>query len=128
MSCGSDPEGTVDAINAGRPARLERTMTAAAVQSQPKAAAEQLQLQNAVSTKLPEPAYKARPLNGIWATAPYLHNGSVRTLRQLLLPAADRQTVFQVGSREYDPKDAGVRRRRRLPVRHRSQGQLQRRP
>ena len=103
----NDPQGTIDAINAGRPARLERTMTAATVQSQPKAAAEQLQLQNAVSTKLPEPAYKARPLNGIWATAPYLHNGSVRTLRQLLLPAADRQTAFQVGSRDYDPKDMG---------------------
>lgn len=31
-------------------------------------------------------AYKARPLNGIWATAPYLHNGSVPTLYDLLLP------------------------------------------
>jgi RoxA-like, cytochrome c-like len=31
--------------------------------------------------------YKARPLNGIWATAPYLHNGSVPTLYDLLLPA-----------------------------------------
>lgn len=30
-------------------------------------------------------AYKARPLNGIWATAPYLHNGSVPTLYDLLL-------------------------------------------
>ena len=25
-------------------------------------------------------AYKARPLNGIWATPPYLHNGSVPTI------------------------------------------------
>src|SRR5690606_26702477 len=31
-------------------------------------------------------AYKARSLNGIWATAPYLHNGSVPTLYDLLLP------------------------------------------
>ena len=31
--------------------------------------------------------YKARPLNGIWATAPFLHNGSVLTLYDLLLPA-----------------------------------------
>jgi len=30
-------------------------------------------------------AYKGRPLNGIWATAPYLHNGSVRSLYDLLL-------------------------------------------
>ena len=51
--------------------------------------------------------YKARPLNGIWATAPYLHNGSVRTLRQLLLASDTRQTTFRVGSREYDPKDVG---------------------
>ena len=31
-------------------------------------------------------AYKARSLNGIWATAPYLHNGSVPTLYDLFLP------------------------------------------
>ena len=34
--------------------------------------------------------YKARPLNGVWATAPYLHNGSVRSLADLLKPAAER--------------------------------------
>ncbi len=33
-------------------------------------------------------AYKGRSLNGIWATAPYLHNGSVPNLYDLLLPAA----------------------------------------
>ena len=32
-------------------------------------------------------SYKARPLNGIWATAPYLHNGSVPSLYDLLQPA-----------------------------------------
>ncbi|MGI9419877.1 MAG: di-heme-cytochrome C peroxidase, partial [Geminicoccaceae bacterium] len=51
--------------------------------------------------------YKARPLNGIWATAPYLHNGSVRTLRQLLLPTDQRQTTFKVGSRDFDPDAIG---------------------
>lgn len=51
--------------------------------------------------------YKARPLNGIWATAPYLHNGSVRTLYQLLLPAAQREPRFFVGTREFDPDDVG---------------------
>lgn len=55
------------------------------------------------------PCYKARPLNGIWATAPYLHNGSVRTMRQLLQPAAMRQKSFNVGSREYVPADMGFR-------------------
>ena len=53
--------------------------------------------------------YKARPLNGIWATAPYLHNGSVRTLRQLLLPADMREKTFMVGTREFDPVDMGFK-------------------
>jgi hypothetical protein len=52
-------------------------------------------------------AYKARPLDGIWATAPYLHNGSVPNLYQLLLPAKDRVKKFFVGSREFDPVNVG---------------------
>ncbi|MEM7044575.1 MAG: cytochrome C oxidase subunit III, partial [Pseudomonadota bacterium] len=55
----------------------------------------------------PLPCYKARPLNGIWATAPYLHNGSVRTLEQLLLPADRREAMFKVGSRAFDPDAIG---------------------
>ena len=63
-------------------------------------------------------SYKARPLNGIWATAPYLHNGSVPTLYDLLLPkkrAGDpddgeyRPDKFVVGSREFDPARVGLR-------------------
>jgi hypothetical protein len=53
------------------------------------------------------PAYKARPLNGIWATAPYLHNGSVPNLTQLLLPPSQRQDRFYVGCREFDPVNVG---------------------
>jgi mono/diheme cytochrome c family protein len=53
--------------------------------------------------------YKARPLNGIWATAPYLHNGSVPNLYQLLLPSEQRSKTFPVGSREIDPKNIGFR-------------------
>lgn len=52
-------------------------------------------------------AYKARPLDGIWASAPYLHNGSVPTLHDLLLPAAARPARFSVGRWEYDPKKVG---------------------
>jgi hypothetical protein len=61
------------------------------------------------------PKYKARPLNGIWATAPYLHNGSVPNLWELLKPesapeAADRRKpIFFVGNREFDPVDVGYR-------------------
>jgi hypothetical protein len=52
-------------------------------------------------------AYRARPLDGIWATAPYLHNGSVPSLYQLLLPADRRDAVFFMGSRSFDPKHVG---------------------
>jgi hypothetical protein len=69
--------------------------------------------------------YKGRSLNGIWATAPYLHNGSVPTLYDLLLPsrlrnvaqpgepAPDipqdkrRDETFGVGLREFDPVKVG---------------------
>lgn len=54
-------------------------------------------------------AYKGRSLNGIWATAPYLHNGSVPTLYDLLLPPAKRPTSFKVGAREFDPDKVGFR-------------------
>jgi hypothetical protein len=50
--------------------------------------------------------YKARPLNGIWATAPFLHNGSVRTLWELLSPLAERR-AFSSGTREFDPVRVG---------------------
>lgn len=51
--------------------------------------------------------YKARPLNGIWATAPYFHNGSVPNLWELMRRAEDRVTKFWVGSREFDPVNVG---------------------
>ena len=51
--------------------------------------------------------YKARPLTGIWATAPYLHNGSVASLYQLLLPPAQRLVSFHVGTRDFDPVNVG---------------------
>ena len=54
-------------------------------------------------------AYKGRSLNGIWATAPYLHNGSVPTLWDLLVPAAQRPKSFKVGAREFDPEKVGFK-------------------
>jgi hypothetical protein len=53
------------------------------------------------------PAYEARVLNGVWATAPYLHNGSVPNLWELMKPAKDRKASFMVGSRTFDPKNVG---------------------
>lgn len=54
-------------------------------------------------------AYKARPLNGIWATPPYLHNGSVPNLYALLSPVSERPAKFVLGHREYDPVNVGYR-------------------
>ena len=54
-------------------------------------------------------AYRARPLDGIWATAPYLHNGSVPSLYELLLPPKERSKVFYVGNREFDPDKVGLK-------------------
>jgi len=51
--------------------------------------------------------YKARPLNGIAFTAPYLHNGSVPTLYDLLLPADQRPKTFYVGSYKFDTAKVG---------------------
>ncbi|MDP2179176.1 cytochrome c [Methylicorpusculum sp.] len=52
-------------------------------------------------------AYKARPLNGVWATAPYMHNGSMANLYQTLLPESERETSFYVGSKKFDPIKVG---------------------
>jgi cytochrome c5 len=52
-------------------------------------------------------AYPARPLDGVWATAPFLHNNSVPTLYALLLPADQRPKTFHVGDPEFDPVNVG---------------------
>lgn len=52
--------------------------------------------------------YRARPLNGVWATAPFLHNGSVPTLDDLLSPVAKRPRYVQLGSPAFDPKRVGL--------------------
>jgi mono/diheme cytochrome c family protein len=54
-----------------------------------------------------EAIYKARPLNGIWAAAPYLHNGSVANLYELLSPQSERVNKFWLGSRQFDPVKVG---------------------
>lgn len=52
-------------------------------------------------------AYKSRPLHGVWATPPFLHNGSVPTIYDLLSPLRARPTSFYSGNREYDPIKLG---------------------
>ncbi|MDQ0563244.1 mono/diheme cytochrome c family protein [Rhizobium mesoamericanum] len=60
-----------------------------------------------LDTKAPYGPYAARPLRGIWAAAPFLHNGSVPTLYHLLLPPEQRPKQFALGGREYDPMKLG---------------------
>jgi hypothetical protein len=51
--------------------------------------------------------YWAPTLAGVWARSPYLHNGSVRTMAELLTPPAGRAASFQRGSRRYDAAALG---------------------
>jgi hypothetical protein len=56
--------------------------------------------------QVPHPhAYMARSLAGVWATAPYLHNGSVPTLVDLL--DANRPATFRTGDIRLDPVNVG---------------------
>jgi len=55
----------------------------------------------------PEATYKAAPRDGVWATPPFLHNGSVPNLYEMLIPAADRTKKFYI-TREFDPVKVGL--------------------
>lgn len=47
------------------------------------------------------------PLDGVWLRAPYLHNGSVPTLWDLLQPPAQRPATFATGGDLLDPVRVG---------------------
>ena len=51
--------------------------------------------------------YANMPLDGLWLRAPYLHNGSVPSLRDLLEPASKRPQVFYRGYDVYDQQNVG---------------------
>ncbi|HUF55832.1 MAG TPA: di-heme-cytochrome C peroxidase [Thermohalobaculum sp.] len=51
----------------------------------------------------------SRPLRAVWATAPYLSNGSVPTIEALLAPPAERPKAFPLGHYDYDPERLGYR-------------------
>lgn len=55
--------------------------------------------------------YANMPLDGIWLRAPYLHNGSVPTLWDLLKPPSQRPAVFYRGYDVYDPVNVGFESR-----------------
>ena len=51
--------------------------------------------------------YLAPRLAGVWARSPYLHNGSVRTMEELLSPNAARAKTFRRGSKRFDEARMG---------------------
>jgi mono/diheme cytochrome c family protein len=51
--------------------------------------------------------YWAATLAGVWARSPYLHNGSVRTMQELLTPSAQRAKTFHRGSHDFDANQMG---------------------
>ena len=51
--------------------------------------------------------YAAPPLSGLWLSAPYLHNGSVPTLWQMMTPA-ERPARFMVGGHSLDYANVGI--------------------
>jgi len=53
--------------------------------------------------------YANLPLDGLWLRAPYLHNGSVPTLADLLTPPAQRPKAFARGSDVIDRAKGGFR-------------------
>ena len=59
------------------------------------------------TARSPENVYKAAPRDGVWATAPFLHNGSVPNLYEMLIPAAERTKRFYLGG-DFDPVRVGL--------------------
>jgi len=59
------------------------------------------------SPPAPDSVYKAAPRDGVWATPPFLHNGSVPNLYEMLVPAGERSKKFCI-SREFDPIKVGL--------------------
>jgi hypothetical protein len=71
---------------------------------------EKLKLRGYREYPLPEPTpgiYKAGPREGVWATPPFMHNGSVPNLYEMLIPAKERTKKFYIG-REFDPVKVGL--------------------
>ena len=76
----------------------------------PCAKFEEVSLENRADVSMADPAthegYNALPLGGVWAQAPYLHNGSAPTLYHLLVPR-ERPAVFIKSRLDYDKKLVG---------------------
>lgn len=87
---GRDPAGTLDALKANFLDVMRESLKSLYRADTP-----------------PKPSYESRVLKGVWAAAPYLHNGSVPTLADLLKPPAQRPQSFAVGP-AYDMENVGL--------------------
>ena len=71
----------------------------------------EIALPQAIQAGVPAPsgkfAFESRAMQGIWAAAPYLHNGSVPTLEDLLKPSDQRSKTFTIGP-NYDVAAVGI--------------------
>lgn len=100
---GSDPNralGVTPAARAGLIAALREACR------QPEMADCQASDEDILVDRAAEPGYVALPHDGLWARAPYLHNGSVPTLYHLLVPE-ERPQVFKRGGLRYDTDKVG---------------------
>jgi hypothetical protein len=89
---------------------LQRAILDAALATVDMTEEEKIELHGYREFPLPRPReglYKAAPRDGVWATAPFLHNGAVPNLYEMLIPAAERTKEFYVGS-EFDPVKVGL--------------------
>lgn len=102
------PPALANCAKVSRAALLSLTVTEV---TKNRALIEHVPLMPNPASAIPPPfggaGYKARALEGIWATAPFMHNGSIPNLYEVLLPAAQRSKSFFVGSRKFDSKKIG---------------------
>ena len=91
-------------------ATLARRLAERAVEPLKLSEAQAADLNGFRELPLPPPTvdkWKAAPRDGVWATPPFLHNGSVPSLYEMLIPARELTRKFYVG-REFDPVKVGV--------------------
>lgn len=87
--------------------RLQQDVIAATLAPQIKALRDLYQPLEEKRSAAPAIKYEARVMEGVWAAAPYLHNGSVPTLAELLKPVAERVKAFKRGP-AYDADAVGL--------------------
>jgi Cytochrome c len=60
-----------------------------------------------LANKMKAGGYVAKPMEGIWMRGPYLHNGSVPSVGDLLKPPAQRPATFYRGNNLLNNRDLG---------------------